>query len=54
MQIYGKKALRKIGVEEKRITWEIDMIMFGNGAYWGDGADFTPLEGIGIEGLIDE
>lgn len=45
-----EKALRRIGVEEKRITGEIDMIMFGNGAYRGDGADFTPLERIGIEG----
>ncbi|MDE5590706.1 MAG: hypothetical protein K2J60_16465, partial [Acetatifactor sp.] len=49
-----KEALREIGVEEKRISWEIDMIMFGNGAYWGNGAGFTPLEGIYVEGVTNE
>ena len=49
-----KEALREIGVEEKRISWEIDMIMFGNGAYWGNGADLTPLEGIYVEGVTNE
>ena len=45
-----KEALAKAG--EKRASWEVDKIMFGNGKYIDDEVDLTPLYGLYIEGIV--
>ena len=40
-------------VEEKRIDWEVDTIMFGTDGYLEGDIDLTPLTGVIVEGIIE-